>query len=298
MFQFKKIVFTAVLSFVFFAGNAQSLKTQEHELFVLFEKLKFSNNDAVRDSVNALIVSGVRTFLETEDSYDFDFKELKMLGNIRSDDQKLRIYTWNTMDDDGDFHYFGFLQYYVRKLKKHVALELKDKSAEIQNPEFQEFGIQNWYGALYYKILERKTNYGKVYTLFGWDGNDNLSNKKLIETLTFDKAGTAKFGVPILEHEKKVIKNRIILEFGEQFRMLLHYDKNVKMIVFDHLAPPKPELEGQFQCYGPDSSFDGLFFESGLWKFYSNLNITNSDGENPTVTKPKSNTINPNKKTK
>jgi len=276
--------------------SAQELSNHETELVKLFEFLRFADNDKKRDEINTQIINKLKVFIETEDSYDYDFKELKSVGTLRSDDQKLRIYTWNIVNNAGEYHYFGFFQYYVRNEKSYKIYELKDRSDEIQNPEYAILTADNWYGALYYSILQHKNGKQKIYTLLAWDGNSDFSNKKIIETLSFDKQGVPTFGLPILSAENNVTKNRYIFEYAEQVKMLLHYDMRFKMIVWDHLAPPKPELKGQYLFYGPDSSYDGLFFEKGVWKFFSNINITNSDGENPTGKGNKSNTLIPKKK--
>jgi hypothetical protein len=57
--------------------------------------------------------------------------------------------------------------------------------------------------------------------------------------------------------------------------MSLRYDPQKKMIVFDHLSPTKPSLEGQYEFYGPDFTYDGLKFEKGVWEHYQNIEITN-----------------------
>jgi hypothetical protein len=67
--------------------------------------------------------------------------------------------------------------------------------------------------------------------------------------------------------------NRIIFEFNERVQVTLEYNEVMKMIVFDHLSPSRPSLEGQYQFYGPDFSYDGLLFEDGIWKHYSDIQI-------------------------
>ena len=56
--------------------------------------------------------------------------------------------------------------------------------------------------------------------------------------------------------------------------MSLTYDKRLKMIIWDHLSPSKQELAGNYKYYGPDMTFDGLYFEKGVWKYVSDVDIT------------------------
>jgi hypothetical protein len=34
-------------------------------------------------------------------------------------------------------------------------------------------------------------------------------------------------------------------------------------------------MEGNYQFYGPDFTYDGLKFEKGIWVSYSNIDVTN-----------------------
>lgn len=45
------------------------------------------------------------------------------------------------------------------------------------------------------------------------------------------------------------------------------------MIIFDHLSPASKAMEGQYQYYGPDFTYDGFVFEDGKWNLYSNLDL-------------------------
>ncbi len=275
----KYLIFISVI-LLSYVVTAQSLEEQEQEIFVLTEKLHFAKNDKARDSVNQILTRKMKQFIQSPKSYNYDFKTVKSIGAVRSDDQKLRLYTWNTVDAAGEYHYYGFLQYYVRKKKNYVIHELKDMSAKISNPENKTLKPENWYGALYYKVLVNKYKRKRIYTILAWDGCNNFTNKKIIETLRFDKYGNAEFGLPILS-DGTGVKKRIIFEYAEQAQMLLHFDKHKEMIVWDHLASLKPELKGQYMFYAPDGSYDGLFFYKGKWDFYPKLKVVNQDGDNP-----------------
>jgi len=96
-----------------------------------------------------------------------------------------------------------------------------------------------------------------------------------------DARGVAnKLGIPhyvideTQEFEKKVI-NYFTSEYQAGRTVLLRYDPENDMIVFDHLSPPNPELEGQFQFYGPDFTFDGLRFKDGKWEYVKNVDVRN-----------------------
>lgn len=277
-----------------FSLFSQNLEEQEQKLVGLFEKLQFAPDDNTRNSVNAKIKKNVKHFIQSEKSFDYEFDKLKRIGAVRSDDNKLRAYTWNYINDAGEFHYFGFLQFYARKKRDYLIFELQDRSAEMQNPQVRPFNTDEWYGALYYKIVSEKHRRIRSYALLGWDGNDKFTNKKIVETVQFNKHGEIISDKPVIK-QQNTLRHRLIFEYGEKVSMLLHYDKRHKMIVWDHLAPSKPELKGQYMFYGPDSSYDGLYFNKGVWDFYSDINITNEDGQNPEPGSGKSDTLIPDK---
>jgi hypothetical protein len=238
-----------------------------------FELLYSDDSDSAHIVLNNRIIMDFENALRQENSFDFDFEKLSKISKLISEDKKLKIYTWHIQFTDGNFKYFGFVQY---KNKKRIELiTLYDKSNEISNPENKSLTADNWYGVLYYKIITKKIKGQGYYTLLGWDGNTNFSNKKLIDVITFTE-GIAQFGVPIFQYQNN-IQNRIIFEFGEQVNMVLRYDSDYKMIIWDHLAPSQKQFEGQYQYYGPDFSYDGLIFRKGLWNFAEKITPLNKE---------------------
>jgi hypothetical protein len=73
------------------------------------------------------------------------------------------------------------------------------------------------------------------------------------------------------------VKNRLVFEFAKQVKMMLRYDKKIKMIVFDHLAPSHKKFTGQYMYYGPDLSQDGIQFIDGYWVLKPNLDLRNME---------------------
>lgn len=271
----KKILTTILILVSAIALNAQVgyFEKSETNVFVLFEKLRFSKSDQEKDTLNTIICKVFEDILNHENSFNYNFDKLN-ISKIFSEDKTLKIYTWNLQYENGEFKYFGFIQYYNKNGKEYKTLQLKDNSSTIENPEIKELSAENWYGALYYSMILKKHKKDKQYVLLGWDGNNNFSNKKIIDILYFNDEGDAVFGKKVLKYENKM-QNRIIFEYSQQVQMLLKYDPAVDMIVWDHLSPSSQELKGQYRFYGPDFSYDGIFFNKGIWDFYSNLNIKN-----------------------
>jgi hypothetical protein len=147
---------------------------------------------------------------------------------------------------------------------------LIDKSDEIGDVANQNLSNENWFGATYYQIIDSKSTIGHLYVLLGWDGNTIYTSKKIIESLFFTESGRPKFGKTAFITDRTKVK-RVIFEYSRMASMMLDYDKNLKMIVMDHLSPSKPMYMGNFQFYGPDLSYDAFKFEDGFWVYYPTI---------------------------
>ena len=131
--------------------------------------------------------------------------------------------------------------------------------------------------------LYRVTMSGRptYYILIGWKGNNAKTSKKVIDILSFDKAGQPVFGKPIFDGLKGAApKNRIVFEYNKLNSMTLTLDKSVGMIVFDHLAPFTPDLEGNFEFYAADLSFDAYKLAGGRLKLVENVELKNEPNAN------------------
>jgi hypothetical protein len=151
---------------------------------------------------------------------------------------------------------------------------LTDKSSEVKNAENYAGDASKWFGMLYYKIIPVQVKRRQYYTLLGFNGNDKLTSKKVIDILYFGADGSPKFGDDLFRVEKKFPK-RMIFEYSAQVVMSLKYNESSKMIVLDHLSPPHLGLQGQFQYYGPDFSLDGFEFKKGKWNYIQDIEARN-----------------------
>lgn len=271
-----KLSIALLLAIVSLNINATSQETKSELSFVedslqhYFNLLANEQLDDRKEEYNNQILSYFREILSNETSFIYPFDSLKYVGIINSDDDKLRVITWNMAYSDRTYKYFGFIQYKKSK-KSYEYFELFDKSEQIKTPEMAILNSSNWYGALYYRIIVNKYKGQEYYTLLGADLNNLFTKKKIVDILYFDK------DVPVFG--KKVFKNkttqiaRVIFEFSAQTNMTLTYDDNKEMIVYDHLSPSRPSLIGQYEFYGPDFSYDGLKYERGIWNAYSDIDV-------------------------
>ncbi len=270
----KRFLILVLFSFLILDLSAQSkfLKS-EKELNSQFESLKKAQNDSLRLHVSNSIMANLKQVLEEKSSFFYPFSDVLNLGKITSSDQKLRIFSWNCMLENGDYRYFALIQ---KKEKQGIQLfELHQKIGAKANM-FDKLSSNQWLGALYYQIVPFKSRNRNLYLLLGWDGNTGRTHKKVIETLGFSKTGELELGFPVINWRGKFL-TRVIFEYSKQVRMKLKYYNRIQCVVFDHLSPSEPRYNNQFEYYGPDFSFDALELKKGMWHWVEEFDLNRLD---------------------
>ncbi|MCC7301983.1 MAG: hypothetical protein IT233_05025 [Bacteroidia bacterium] len=266
------------------SARGQDLRTLEDSMAVVVRASLRANDDAEKLILNARLTDLVERALQDPKSAEFAFDSLRKFRMlVISPDHELRIYNWAVQLDDKTFRYYGYLQHYNSKKKHWDVFELTDKSDEIRNPEQQTLDAKKWYGAFYSTIIVTKVKKKKIYTLLGWDGNDRITQKKLIETLLFTSGGLPLFGEAVIETEKeinpykkiRVYNKRQIFEYKQGVYMTLKWHEKESMIVYDVLGPTDSSRKGVFSDYGPTLAIDGFTWEKGKWKMLRDPDVRN-----------------------
>jgi len=258
--------------------NRDLFLTMQDSLKTLQNQLYKAKTDEDKLSINKQFIATFKRALNTENSFNFSFDSLDQIGKLVSPDKKFRIYNWDLQMKDGTQQYFGFIQHYNLKTKKYELFDLTDRSTETKNPENSVSDNNKWFGMLYYKIIQKKYKKKTYYTLLALDYNDKLTSKKIIDVLSFDSKGVPKFGESVFEVGKKTQK-RIIMEYSSRATVSLKYNEDDDLIIFDHLSPSQPSLEGQYTYYGPDGSFDAFEFKKGKWIYIKDIDARNGSNQ-------------------
>ena len=271
------------VSSISFSQDLNQITDDEESLKLLFDSIYYSTDDSLKIELNNQVLDIFEYMLYNDASFNYPFDSLTRIGKIKSRDGLLRIYNWNIAFSDKTNKYFGFIQYYSKSKKEYLIYPLIDKSEEISMPEKQSLDNTNWYGALYYKIIETESGHRKYYTLLAWDGYSDLITRKIIDVLYFTMSGKPHFGYGMFymnktdkANSRKLRKKRVIFSYSQKAKMTLHYDKKHEMIIFDHLSPSSPHLKGNYQYYGPDWTYEGLYLKKGKW-----INEIDVDVRNP-----------------
>ncbi len=248
----------------------QDLVTMEDTLKNQLKRLRAAETDEDRFAANELLKSTLKKVIVVKEAFTYPFDSLTTMGTLTSPDNEFRLFNWNIENEDGTHQYHCFV---VREERGDLNsyVELEDKSSQmVSQPKSQGLSHDNWYGALYYKIIPTKKGGKKLYTLLAIDPNNRMSCKKVIEVMYF--AGKRiKFGYPIIRDKNGTYK-RYFLEYqAGQYVGLKHHTQKVKKeeveyIVFDHLSPKAEQLEGMYEYYVTDGSYDAFELDSrGYW---------------------------------
>jgi len=148
-----------------------------------------------------------------------------------------------------------------REAKKYTGNFIKEKRAlgELDHPDSSVVNLNN----VSHNVLEMH-----------WDGNDLLTNRKIIDVITIGSNGNVKFGYPVLKTEQNRTAKRLIFEYGDEVVMSLKWEPEYNAIVFDYLVPLSDQFHGVWAYYGPSlNRFDALIYNKGKWTYKKDLDI-------------------------
>jgi len=248
------------------------MNTRIDTLRQMFDKLYSVQTDSEKDQLNLAIMDFFTGILESPASIDVSLDTLDKIGKLVSDDERILVVTWNIPYIDGMHAYFGLLQYRDKNKEVLKVQKLQYTGFPREIPETKTLEPENWYGALYYSIVTTEYRKEVFYTLLGYDFHTPLTNRKIIDVIKVNDNLQFKFGYPVFLVNGKV-RNRMVFKYAQDIVMNVKFNENMDMIVYDHLVPLRPSLQGEFEFYGPDGTFDGLKFDDGKWKHYPDVDL-------------------------
>jgi len=248
--------------------NYDSIKNFEYRLETLSYNIINSSDIEERITSCYYFIQTLKQALRVPESFYYDFTSLKTISVLRPDDNKFRIFTWNLLLDSGKYMYFGAIQ--MNQKDSLILYGLYDSSDYNKDIYYAQYDNHHWMGALYYQMHHYTYKRQDYYVVFGWDGQDHKTNRKIIDVLWFDENNEPVFGKEIFNIDGDV-QARVIFDFADNTAMVCRYDKDEKKIVFANLVPINPMYEGKYETYIPDGSYDYLKFERGIWQRFGGL---------------------------
>ncbi len=267
------------------------MQSYQARLSALITKVAEAPTDNERYLASEEAVQLLAEALEEEDSEEWRWQLPSYVSVLTSPDKLFRIFTWAVVRDNGEFECFGAVQFYNEKEEYYEHLLLHDKSEEIMNREESVLSADQWLGAVYQDIIQTTSGSHTYYTLLGWNGVDNLTERKIIEPV-YIRNGVPQFGAPLFRRMRN--QRRVVLEYSNNAVVNLSYEtqyvqeverkrekvkgtnryqtvEKVKehkeqMIIFDEVEPQVPGMEGLFQYYVPSGTEQAYAFVDGKWE--------------------------------
>jgi hypothetical protein len=253
---------------------AEFFMQKENEILKKMDFVLGAPTELERRSYADSVYQILFNLLQTENAFYYPFTKLKQRISISEFNDEIKIFTFTSTTAKDKHIYWGIIQWYNPKTKQYQLIELSDND-ELKHEDVNKFFTNNnWYGALYYKIIRLPKMNKNQYIVLGWDGNDLLTNKKIIDVLTISSNGKVKFGHPSLKTEQNKTVKRLIFEYGDEVVMSLKWEPDYNAIVFDYLVPISEQFNGVWAYYGPSvNRFDALIYNKGKWEYKKDLDI-------------------------
>lgn len=204
--------------------------------------------------------------LKEKHSFSYPFDSLQTISRLYAPDSSFRIFTWQLVKDETTFRRHGAIQ--MKTADGSLLLyPLLDKTELVKDINNAITDNEEWVGALYYKIIQTTYEGKNFYTLLGYDENSFRSTKKRIEVLTFSN-GKPVFGGPFFSFEEdslpRPVQSRFSIEYKKEGNGSIKYDKELGIIIFDHLISENNQPEKKY-TYIPDGDYEGFKWKNGKW---------------------------------
>jgi hypothetical protein len=289
----KKLALLFLLSFISIFSFAQVNKAELKALRQKEDSLKKyaveiiqginGDNRVDADSVFTRIL--VRA-LKTPNSFYYPFDSLETISRVYSPDSAFRIFTWqlvvpsltgNTIRQHGAIQ----MRTYDGSLKLYGLIDRSDVTTNIADTIGNHRG---WIGAIYYKIILKKSSNQNYYTLLGFDENNIRSSRKIIEVLSFANDEPV-FGGRYFSYEDDAVfksaQSRYVMEFKKEAGPRLTYDKDLDMIIVEHLVSESNEPKKKWTLVG-DGDYEGFKWKNGKWVHIEKVfDVVTPDGQAP-----------------
>jgi hypothetical protein len=254
--------------------NKQLLRQSEDVIRKFADDIVMAEEAVDRYRADSFFTRGFVKALKTSYSFYYNFDSIKTISKIYAPDSTFKIFTWQLAKDLSSIRQKGAIQMNTADGSLKL-IPLFDMSDDTDNPVDSVRTSQRWIGALYYKIILKKFLDKKYYTLLGFDENNERTNRKWMEVITFDKMGNPQFGGRYFQYPNDELKPkqpafRFCLEYKKDARARMNYDEEMDVIIFDHLVSEEKDPTRK-QTLVPDGDFEGFRWVDGRWVYVAKL---------------------------
>jgi len=258
-----------ILSFgvLFFTGQMlpgqTGFRDKEEELAFYADVMYSAHKATHREIAAAKFENQFREVLENPGSFAYNFDSLQWISRIYPSDSLFRIFSWVLIGNQGNSHK-GILQ-----LNDGRMFTLTEQNWSWPNQEllYEELNHNNWLGQVYYDLQEFEKEQHKSYLLFGKHYGQDGKTIKITEEIRLHDNDII-FGSEIFYKDgDRHGDYRLILAYNSVAQAIQQYDKELGIIVFDHLTPVINPFESDQVIMVPDGTYEGYQLKNGKWTY-------------------------------
>jgi hypothetical protein len=247
-------------------ADIKILRLKEDSLKKYAVKLIQGINAKDRFDADSMFTKTLVRALKTPHSFNYTFDSLETISKLYAPDSTFKIFTWQMVINENIIRQHGAIQMrtYDGSLKLYPLIDKSDVTVNLTDTIGNNKG---WIGAVYYNIIQTKSANQNYYTLLGYDENNIRSNKKIIEVLNFIYDEPTFGGRYFSFEEDSVFKTaigRYIMEYKKTDGPKLNYDREMDMIVVEHLVSESNEPNKKWTLVG-DGDYEGFKWKNGKW---------------------------------
>ncbi len=247
-------------------SDLKGLQQKEDLIKVYADKIVTGQSMPIRFYNDSVFTRGFVKALTTPYSFYYPFDSLQTISKLCAPDSSFRIFTWQMVVSENLTRQHGAIQMRTPdgSLKLFPLIDKSDVTTGIIDTAGNNKG---WIGAVYYRIIEKRSSNQNYYTLLGYDENNLKSNRKIIEVLSFQN-DEPMFGGRFFSYEEdsvfKSSTSRYVMEYKKTAGARLTYDDEMDMIILEHLVSETGEPLKKW-TYIPDGDYEGFKWKNGKW---------------------------------
>lgn len=252
--------------------NSRQMQASEDTLVGLADSMYNAFIPDDRALYTEKFVKTLVSTLKNPNSFDYKFDKLKEKINILyPEDKSFRMFNWMVVTSEVDTRYYGALQMNSEKLKLYPLIDYSSKLGRGAEDSILTDG--KWMGAMYYRIMKQEVEGQEVYTLFGKNSANVISDKKILEPMTITPKGLV-FGAPIFNVRSETNPNerikRFIIEYKKGVQASMNWDNELQAIFFDKLVSEQNDPNRKY-TYVPSGQYDGFRWINDSWNYTKDL---------------------------
>ncbi len=270
----KKPIVLAIFSFFSLASFSQSgnrpdlklMQQKEDSLKPIAVKIIQGISSDDRFTSDSLFTRMLVRALKTPNSFYYPFDSLETISRLYAPDSSFRIFTWQLVINPNVVRQHGAIQMRTQdgSLKLYGLIDKSDVTTNITDTVGNHKG---WMGAIYYKIIQKRSANQNFYTLLGYDENTISTSRKFIEVLHFLNDEPT-FGGRYFSYEEdtvfKTSHSRYVMEYKKDAGPRLTYDKDLDLIIVEHLVSESGDPKKKWTLVG-DGDYEGFKWKNGKW---------------------------------